>query len=363
ATMLPYLLFGLIGGALADRSNRKRLMIGADLGRAAVIASIPLLYYFDALPLWWIYGTSFVSTMLRILFDAGEFAAIPSLVPREDLVRANGRIQAVYSAGFVAGPPLAGLAAAYVPVVDVLLLDAMTFVVSAILLAWIRTSFNTEVRGERRKLRSDIAEGLRYVWRNPVLRHISLMMALVNFVTAVQHVQLVLFAKEQLAATNVQFGLLLAGEGVGVIVLSLAAGPLRRRFPFGVVALGALAGWQALVIAFALLPYFWAALALWAVASGLGALFNINTSSLRQEIVPNQLLGRVMSVASVIAWSAIPLGALLGGWVVEAAGVTFAYVASGAIAICIPALFAFSSLGRAERYMAEIPREAEQTFA
>jgi len=79
--------------------------------------------------------------------------------------------------------------------------------------------------------------------------------------------------------------------------------------------------------------------------------------------VPKHLLDLVISVASVIAWSAIPLGALLGGWMVEAGGVTFAYVSSSAIAICIPVMVAFSSSGRAERYTTEIRREAEQAAA
>ncbi|MDP9350484.1 MAG: MFS transporter, partial [Chloroflexota bacterium] len=281
SAMLPYLFFGLIGGAIADRTNRKRLMILTDLGRGAVIGSIPVLYYLDALPIWWIYVTGFISTVMRILFDAAEFAAIPSLVSGDNLVQANGRIHAVYSAAFIAGPPLAGLTASVMPIVNVLWLDALSFILSALFLAWIRSSFNQGEQRERRGIRSEIAEGLGYVWRHPVLRNISIMMALVNFVTTVQQVQLVLFAKERLDASDFQYGLLLAGSNVGVIILSLAAGPLRKRFPFGPVALGALAVWQLLVIAFALAPSYWVALPLWALASGCGVLFNINTASLR----------------------------------------------------------------------------------
>ncbi len=351
ATFLPYLLFGLIGGAWADRSNRKRLMIRTDLLRAAVIASIPALYYLDALPLWWIYATGFISTTLRILFDAAQFAAVPSLVSTDDLVKANGRIQASYQTAHIAGPPLAGLVATLTPVVNVLLFDALSFIVSALFLAWIRGSFNAEEGRERRSIRADIAEGLRYVWGHPVLRNISIMMALVNFVSTVTFVQLVLFAKERLRATDFQYGLLVSSGSVGVIVLSLAAGPLRRRFSFGVVALGALAVEGLLVIAFAFSPYYWVALPIWAVIRGLGVLFNINTSSLRQQIAPNHLLGRVVSVASVVAWSAIPLGTLLGGYLVELTNVTFVYALSGALSFLIPVAFAFSPLGHAEDYL------------
>ena len=91
AAFLPYLLFGLVIGAWVDRLDRKRMMILVDIGQALVIASIPVMFLLGALSVWWVYGVAFVSTTLKIFFDAGEFAAIPSLVDQDDLVRANGR--------------------------------------------------------------------------------------------------------------------------------------------------------------------------------------------------------------------------------------------------------------------------------
>src|SRR5262245_12956257 len=139
-SFLPYLLFGLVIGAWVDRVDRKRLMIAVDIGRALVIASIPLADALGALSVWWIYGASFLSATLTIAFDAAQFAAIPSLVQQSDpstssstssggasgqaLVTANGRIQASYSAASVAGPLLAGLLVAFMPVSDLMLLDA-----------------------------------------------------------------------------------------------------------------------------------------------------------------------------------------------------------------------------------------------
>jgi len=362
AGMMPYLLFGLIGGAYADRSDRKRLMIRTDILRAAVIASVPFLYHLDVLPLWWIYAAGFLTTTLTILFEAAEFAAVPSLVPSGDLVRANGRIQALYSAAFLGGPPLAGLVASFTDVANVLLVDASSFLLSAVLLRWIAASFNTAEERERTSIRFDIAEGLRHVWSHPVLRNISIMMALVNFVLTVTQVQLVLFAKERLGATDLEYGLLLAAGSAGVMTLSLAAGPLRRRFPFGVVALGALAVEGLLIVAFGLTSSLLIALPLWALISGLGILFNINTMSLRQQIVPNHMLGRIMSIASVIAWSANPLGALLGGFLVERIGAVPVYVLAGTLGFLIPIGFAFSPLGHAEDYLPVQAPTAETTL-
>src|SRR5215470_17139471 len=140
ATYLPYLLFGLLIGAWVDRVDRKRLMILTDVARAAVIATIPILDAINHLPVWWIYVVTFVQTTLTICFNSAEFAAIPSLVPAEaseELVTANGQIQASYSAASVVGPLLAGALAAYIPVADLLIPDSASFVLSAVALGLI----------------------------------------------------------------------------------------------------------------------------------------------------------------------------------------------------------------------------------
>ena len=354
AEFVPYLLFGLVIGAWVDRVDRRRLMIATDLARAAVIATIPLLDAFDALSVGWIYAVAFASATLTIAFDAAEFAAIPSLVPSgDDLVTANGRVQASYSTAQIAGPLLAGLLVAVAPVQQVLLVDAASFLVSAGALAMIGRAFNApREEGPRRAIRKDIADGLRYVLGHPVLRNISAMMALINLVGATVYAQLVVFAKRQLDASDSQVALLYAAGSAGVVLLSLAAGPLRRRLSFSVAALGALALDGLLTVVLAATRWYWAALVLWAAISGLGIFFNINTGSLRQQIVPNHLLGRVISIAGVLAWSAIPVGALAGGWAVERSGsVALVYGVIGALVALLAIAFSFGPLGHADRYL------------
>jgi MFS family permease len=352
-TFLPYLLFGLAIGAWVDRLNRKRLMIVVDVSRAIVIASIPLMAALGLLTVWWIYGVAFVQATLTIFFDSSEFAAIPSLVNQDDLVTANGRIQASYSGASILGPFLAGLLLAVVALPQLMIFDAASFIVSALSLALVRTSFNAggEPR-ERKSIRRDVVEGLRYVLGHPVLRNISAMMALVNFVGTTTYAQLVLFAKHQLLATNAEVGWLYSAGSAGVVVLALAAGPLRKRWSFSTVALGALMTEGLLTIVFAFMRLYWLALPIWGIMSGLGILFNINTASLRQAIVPNYMLGRVMSIASVLAWSAIPVGATLGGAVIQwTQNVVLVYAAIGALTFLFPFAFSFTALGHAERYL------------
>lgn len=352
AYMLPYLFFGLIIGAWVDRLDRKRLMIFTDLARAGIIATIPLLASFNALSVWWIYAVAFISSTLSIAFDAADFAAIPSLVSQDDLVTANGRITASYSAARVIGPLLAGGLVAFLPLYDVIFFDALSFVVSSASLALIRSSFNATREKKTTRIREDIVEGLRYVLGHPVLRNISLMMALVNFVATSTHSQAVLFAKRQLGATDPQIGWLFSAGSVGVILLSLLAGRLRKRFPFSKVALSALMLEGVVIVALSFTHIYWLALPLWALMSGLGILFNINTGSLRQAIVPNHLLGRIMSIAGVLAWSAIPLGSFLGGVIVDRTqNVSFVYAVIGVLVILIPLAFSFTPLGHAEDYL------------
>jgi MFS family permease len=355
ASFLPYLLFGLVIGAWVDRVDRKRLMIGTDIARAAVIASIPLLASIDRLSVEWIYVVSFLSTTLSICFASAEFAAIPSLVPSdraEAIVTANGRIQASYSAAAVIGPLLAGGLVAFVSIPLLLLVDAASFLLSAVSLAIIRHSFNVAEPRAKTSIRQDVVEGLRYVLRHPVLRNISAMMALVNLVGTSAFAQLVLFGKERLHATDSEIGLLFAADSLGVVVLSLAAGPLRKRWRFSTVALGALMLSGGLMVVFAFVQVYWVAVPLWGVISGLGILFNINTGSLRQAIVPNHLLGRVISVAMVLAWSANPIGAVLGGLAIEwTQDVALIYAVVGVLTVLIPFGFSFTALGHAERYI------------
>jgi MFS family permease len=356
AEYLPYLLFGLIIGAGVDRMDRKRLMILTDLAQVMVISSIPLLATLGLLSVPWIYAVGFVSSTLWICFNTAEFVAMPSLVNRDDLVTANGRVQASYSAATVAGPLMAGLLLAVVPIRTLLLFDALSFLVSALLLTRIVTDFNAETkeREEPEGLGYTVAEGLRYVMSHPVLRSVSVMMALVNCMGFTIYAQLVLFAKEHLEASDTQVGILYSVGGVGMIVLALTAGPLRRRLSFSKVTLGTIALGGILIVLMALTPRYWPAAALWALIWGLVILFQINTNSLWQEIVPNRLLGRVQSVVHVLSWSAIPLGAFAGGFAIERVGnVALVYGVIGVLIFLTAVAFSFTVLGRAERYLTQ----------
>ncbi len=350
---VPHLLFGLVIGAWTDRLDRRRLMVVVDLLAALTVSSVPLAAILGLLSVPWIIATFFVLATLGIFFQAAEFAVIPSLLPASELVAANGRVQASYAGASVLGPLAGGALLVFIPVEWLLFGDAVSFLVSAAALGLIGRSFNAAVAARTTSIRQDIVAGLRYVLGHPVLRNISLMMALINVASTAVFAQLVLFAKRELGATDAEVGLLFAAAGVGVVVCGLLAGPLRARFSFGNVALGALMLSGLLTVAFSFATSYWIGLVVWSLGAGLGILFNINTGSLRQSIVPNQMLGRVISIAMVLAWSANPVGAIGGGFLIEhVIDVRTLYAVAGTLIFVIALAFRiWSPLGRAERYL------------
>lgn len=361
AHFVPYLLFGLFIGAWSDRTDRKRLMVWTDIGRGVLIATVPLLATINMLDVLWIYLVLFVNSIFAIAFDAAKFAAVPSLVDKDDLVTANGRIQASYSTMTILGPLTAGLLVAVMPIYDLLVIDALSFVVSTASLLLSRGAFNAPGKARGTSIMQDVGEGLRYVFGHPVLRNISFMMAMVNFVGITVYAQQVLYAKEQLGADDSQVAVLRAAGSLGVIVLALVAGRLRKRLSFSRVALGALMLSGVMTIGLAFTTNYWVAVVFVALFSGLGIMFNINTNSLRQAIAPNHMLGRVVTIAGVLAWSANPVGAFVGGLLIERTqnvGLVFAGI--GVVTVIIPVLFAFGPLGRAEKYLPQ-DNPAEQS--
>lgn len=352
AEFVPYLLFGLLIGAYVDRLNRRRVMIAADLLRTLVIGTIPLLYTLGALHVWWIYLAGFLSSVLSIFFSNAQSTAIPALVGRADLVRANGRITASFSVMEIAGPLIAGAMVGVVNPAVALTLDSASFLVSALTLAFIRTSFDAPGEHRARKVRQDVVEGLRYVLGHPVLRNISVMMALVNlFATSIVYSQTVLLAKQHLGAGDSEVGILFAAGGAGVVVTGLLAGRMRKHLSFGQAALGGLMASGGAMILLAAVSNLWFGIVAWAAVTGCGTMLDINTMSLRQAISPPEMLGRVMSVAQVLAWSAIPLGALAGGAAINSTHrVAAVYAGCGVWQILVAGLFALGPLGRAQRY-------------
>lgn len=355
AQYLPYLCFGLLIGAWVDRLDRRRLMLLADLLRAPLLLSLPLLWHAGMLALWWVYLTAFLVSAFGILFNAAEFAALPALVPRALLARANGRIQASYALMNVLGPILGGVVQGSVALPLLFVAHALCCLVSAWSVATIRIDRAGRGAGAGAGILGEIGAGLRYVWRDPVLRAVSLLLAGLNFLTGSVSAQLVLFSKEVLRASDMQLGVLLAAGSVGAALFALAAQWCIRRVAPGHLILLTVGLHGLTLVGFAASASFWLSVALWAATNGLVVLCGIAARLLRQASVPNELLGRVITVAEVLAWSAIPFGTLLGAALLrQPSQVVALYMGIGAAVMLLAGAFSLSPLGRKQLITQEV---------
>ncbi len=351
---LPCLLLGLVIGAWMDRIDRKRFMVIADVARAIMISSIPILAVFDLLSIWWIFAVGFVNSTIKVGFDSGQFAAIPSLVSRENLAKANSTLQAASSITSIAGPVLAGALVTVMSTPAILVFDGVSFLISAGTLLFVKASFNStkDEKREATTIRRDLLEGLRYALSHPVLRNIFVLVSITNLFAVTVVAQFVFYAKEQLEATDAQVSLMYAAGGAGIFAMSFLVEPLRKRFPIGKTALGGTILYGLAIIGMAFTQTFWLAAMLAALFCGLAIVFNVNLDTLQQSIVPDRMLGRVKSIDNTVAWSAIPLGSILGGFVIESTGnLPLVYAVIGA-SICLSGVaFSFTALGHSERYL------------
>lgn len=349
---VPMLLLGLVIGAVIDRVDRRRLMIATDFLRAGVVVSIPVLDIAGILPLWWLYVVAFLNGALWVAFSAAEYTAVRNLVPGHTLLAVNGRLQAGFHLAQVAGPIIAGaVLATNVPLTVMYGVDAVTFLASALSLILIRTAFSAAPRVAQQSIRSDIVEGLRYTVGHPLLRNISLLAVVVNLAGATVTAQLVFFAKEVLAATDAQIGVLFGAGSIGIAVAVLLAHRLRKHVSFSAATLGAIMTYGVAIMVFAGTRPFWLALVVWTIGAGMPYLYAVQTVSLRQAIVPDHMLGRIITVAQVLAWSANPLGLVVGGWAITATGrVDLVYGVIGVVIFLTGCVFWATALGRADRH-------------
>jgi MFS family permease len=348
AGFLPYFLFGLAIGVWVDRVDRRRAMLAADVFRGLVIGTVPVLAATGSLTVWWVYGVAFVSTTISIMSSGIEGAAIPSLVPADELADANGKLRGSYAGAQVIGPLLAGaLIGGGLPVSGVFAVDAGSFGVSAALLFFVRTKFNVLRASARQSVFAEIVLGLRYVLSHPVLRNIALHAALYNLIAGTVTTELVLFAHDRLKATDAQVSLLFAAGALGTAVALFTTGRLGSRISFRMATLGAVTCWSLLVLALAFSTDIWMAAVLWTAAAGLPSVYGVRTLTLRQAIVPDHLLGRAQTTASVLSWSAQPIGALIGAAVINVTGqISLVYAGIALLVTVMNGCFWWGPLGR-----------------
>jgi MFS family permease len=317
---LPDLVFGMLAGAFADRSDRKRMMFLADFGRAILTALIPLSVAIDGPTMAVILVVAAPMSILRSFFLAGYTASIPALVGRSQVGRANSIFEALYSLGFIVGPAIAGILAAVIGPGPTLAIDAASFGLSALALAALRTDLRAPVDRASQPILSAIREGIDYVLTSPVLRSIIPIWTIVAILIAPLVTALAVRVTRDLGQPSSTLGALLATYGVGTVIGSLVSARIINHVRPGIVLLaGSVVVGSALVVV-ALesnIPVlFGAAL----VAGTAQSMTLVTYITLRTAYSPDELLGRIGSTARTISIGLQPIGLLIGGALIDRIG-------------------------------------------
>lgn len=325
AEALPFALFGLFAGVWVDRLRRRPLMIGADVGRAVLLASIPVAALLGRLQIGQLFLVAALTGILTVLFDVAYQSFLPGLVTGERLLSANSRLAASAAAAEVVTPGLAGLLVQLVSAPLTLLIDAVSFLCSAGSIALIRREAAPVRSPVRGTVVRDIAEGLTTVVRHPLLRafagHAVTRSFFGNWIGALY----ALYVLHDLALGPVLLGVTIGIGGLSNLLGTFLVGPLTRRFGIGaiVVATVLIGSPTVFLVPLAHGPWLlgFGMLALCQAFDAGQPIYEVNALSLRQSITPPRLLGRVNAAMQVLEGGVGPLGAIVAGLLASQIGV------------------------------------------
>jgi MFS family permease len=328
----PILLVGLFAGVWVDRVRRRPVMIATDLGRAALLLIIPLAAVSGVLRIEILYAVLLSTGALTVLFDVANMSFLPSLVATDRIVEGNTKLQSTSAAAHVVGPSVGGVLVSLLTAPFALLVDALSFVISAAFIARTRVAeAPPETRGGRAGVVGEITEGVRVVIDDRVLRALAGASATTILFGRMFMAVYVLYMTRVLGLSAVGVGLVFATGGVGSLAGSIVAERLARRFGPGPTMIGAQVafGLTGMLVPLAVLVPSWALPMIIAseFAQWMAILvYWVNAISVRQAITPDRVLGRVNATMWFLAGGANPIGSVIGGALGGAIGVPLTLV-------------------------------------
>jgi MFS family permease len=365
---LPWILFTLPAGVWVDRMRRRPILIGADIARAAVLATIPIGFLAGWLTIWQVYVVSFLAGTLEVFFDIAYQSYLPSIVNRDELVEGNSKLELSRAGSSVAGPTVAGFLIQAVTAPIAIFFDALSYLGAVFFVALIRRHEPTPephdpADGRPPSMWQEARAGLGYVLASPYLRNIAACTGTLNLFGNIGGTVSLLYIVRPpdqggLGLSAGTVGLIFALGNIGVLLGALSGGRLAKRLGIGAVIIGTAALSGVALLAFPLAPPDDPFLVL--VAGGLltgftTVVYNVNQVGLRQAITPDRMLGRMNATMRLIVWGTIPIGALIGGILGTTVGLvpTLWVSALGAFLGFLPVFFS------PVRGLREIPAQAE----
>ena len=333
STTVPHLLFGLVAGVWVDRLPRRSILVGADLGRCLLLGAVPVLGVLGELRIEHLYAVAFLTGTMTLLFETASMSLLPSLVGRDNLIQANGAMVLNTSVASTAGPALAGGLVQVLTAPVAIAFDAASFLLSAgcSLLIEVQPASRSATQRGRVRLLAEIVEGLRVVFASRVLSPIAVSAAIGAMAGAMHGALVVLYFARDLHLLPAFVGLAVAASGVGSVVGAVLAPPYSMRLGPGPAYITGqiLASLAGLFLAAARGPLTVVMLfvVVGQLVGGLGVpLYAVPQRTLRQALVPDQVLGRANATWRFLVFGAQPLGALLGGAIGATVGLRTALV-------------------------------------
>jgi MFS family permease len=321
--MLPFILFTLPAGVWVDRLRRRPILIAGDLGRAIALATIPLAYAFNVLTVWQLYVVAFATGILTVFFDVADQSYLPSLVEADRLIEGNAKLQISQSAAQIGGQGLGGAVIGLVTAPFAVLVDALSFLGSAALIFSVRKAetpprHEAEADGTPRPgMRTEIAEGLRYVLGNPYLRNIAACTGTSNLFSSITGAIFLVYVFRVLGLSPLTVGIVFGIGNIGFLVGAVMAGRVPDWIGVGRTILLAsfISGLASVPVAIA--PPDSGSIPFLVVSGLLGGwcqvVYNVNQVSLRQAITPGRMQGRMNATMRFIVWGTMPIGLIVGG--------------------------------------------------
>jgi MFS family permease len=345
---------GVWAGAIVDRVDRRRLMIGCDLLRAALYGVIPLYWVLVGPDLWLIYAVTALSAVFGNLFSVAYITATTNLVDKEQITEANGRLFGSTGLTFVVGPMLAGLITGRYGAIAAIGINAASFIISAISLSMIRLRQERATRTEHTDLADELSAGVRYLFGQPVLRWVAILFISVTMMTTGVVDLLIFEVKRELHQDDTTVGLVMGASAVGAVIGGVLAGRIRARLGFGACFLGSMVIQAASMVAIGLLPTLSSVAICGALWNAAMTVRGVSTMSLRQQITPDALLGRVTAAFWTLSAVLGPIGAAGATRLAESAGpmpVTV-WIGIALLATAIAGLFTPTRAARPEEWAA-----------
>ncbi|GAA0549506.1 MFS transporter [Paractinoplanes ferrugineus] len=335
-------VIGLPAGVIVQRYPLRGLQVVTNLVQAAAMLTIPVAVWLDLLSLAQLLVVALVVGLAGSLFDVANSTAMPRIVPREQLVARNGLISGTFATTQTVGPALGGLLVQTAGAAAGILTDAVSYLVSAVILGRTDALPSTPPPAERVSLSRQIGEGLRFVFGHPVIRPSVIAATAVNFAAGAVFAVMSPFLVRSLGLGPGQVGLMFALDGVGTVVGAAAVAPLSRRFGSGRMVLVAVLGGALLSLFMPLASGRFALISFGIGVTGFAAgvvMLSVLTRTHRQTVSPPEILPRVMASVRFVSWSAIPIGSLVAGTLAQLweprAGLAAAAVAAAAAPLAL----------------------------